>query len=314
MELIEHYRPEFVARFDARDTACACPACQSAEQTWPRISLKLKNQQRESLDIGCETAAKEMLFNPEAFILHIEQAAPQSEEMLPAWSEVLNQQCINLAVHPALPLEVSIYAIGVLLSKAQQHLDNGETDPALLVAMSEQLSALAEQGVLEQQFAMLPPIAENRLAALKEMGAMRLNLNLPMVEKMGMALKLSELSIMQPARLAERLHALESAWAGVTFFNEEQPYTLRNMLIYKLYSDIFPGVNCENYGEALLKLARQFFHIKMLCAIRAEQGALTQDDVALLISALCGWELQHPFAAEAGRAADYSLLCGLSLL
>lgn len=313
MELIEHYQPEFVSRFDARETPCACPACQSAEPTWPHISVKLKNQQRESLDIGCESAAKEMLFNPEAFILHIEQAAPQSEEMLSAWGEVLNQQCINLAVHPALPLEVSLYGIGVLLSKAQQHRDNGETDPAMLMAMGEQLSELAEQGVLEQQFAMLPPIVENRIAALKEMGAMRLALNLPMVEKMGMALKLSELSIMPATRLAERLQTLESVWSGITLFNE-QPHTLRNILIYQLYSDIFPGVNCTNYGEALQGLARQFFQIKMLCAIRAEQGALTQDDVVLLLSALRGWQQKNIFVSDSGNTADYSLLYGLSLL
>ncbi len=313
MELIEHYQPEFVARFDARETSCACPACQNAEQAWPHISVKLKNQQRETLDIGCETAAKEMLFNPEAFVLHTAKAAPQSEELLSAWSEALNQQCINLAVHPALTLEESLYAIGILLSKAQQHLDNGESDPALLVDMGAQLATLAEQGVLAQQFAMLPPIIENRAAELKEMGAMRLNLNLPMVEKMGMSLKLSELAIMQPARLAERQQALDSAWPTIALF-DEQPHTLRNILIYQLYSDIFPGVGCTNYGEALLGLARQFFHIKMLCVIRAEQKELTQDDVALLVSALRGWQQKNPSVGEPGNTADFSLLCGLSLL
>lgn len=313
MELIEHYQPEFVSCFDARETPCTCPACLNAEVTWPHVSVKLKNQQRETLDIGCETAAKEMLFNPEAFVLHTAQAEPQSDEVLSAWSETLNQQCINLAVHPALTLEVSLYVIGVLLSKAQQHLDNGENDPALLVSMGEQLAALAEQGVLAQQFAMLPPIMENRIAALKEMGTMRLNLNLPMVEKMGMSLKLSELAIMQPARLAERQQALDAVWPTIALF-DEQPHTLRNILIYQLYSDIFPGIGCTNYGEALLGLARQFFHIKMLCAIRAEQKELTQDDVALLVSALRGWQQQNLFVAEEGNTSDYSLLCGLSLL
>lgn len=313
MELIEHYQPEFVSRFDARETPCACPACQNAEATWPHISVKLKNQQRETLDIGCETAAKEMLFNPEAFVLHTAQAAPQGEEALSAWSEALNQQCINLAVHPALTLEVSLYAIGILLSKAQQYLDNGESDPALLAEMGEQLATLAEQGVLAQQFAMLPPIAENRAAELKEMGAMRLNLNLPMVEKMGVSLKLSELAIMQPARLAERQQVLDATWPTIALFND-QPHTLRNILIYQLYSDIFPGVGCTNYGEALLGLARQFFHIKMLCAIRAEQKELTQDDVAMLVSALRGWQQKNPSVGESGSTADFSLLCGLSLL
>lgn len=313
MELIEHYQPEFVSRFNARETPCTCPACQQGKEAWPHVSVKLKNQQRETLDIGCETAAKEMLFNQEAFILHTTQAGPQSDELLSAWSEALNQQCINLAVHPALALEVSLYAIGVLLSKAQQHLDNGENDPALLVSMGEQLAALAEQDILTQQFTMLPPIAENRIATLKEMGQMRLNLNLPMVEKMGMALKLSELSIMQPARLAERQLILDSAWSAITLF-DEHPHTLRNILIYQLYSDVFPGVECSNYGEALLGLARQFFHLKMLFTIRSEQGELTQEDVVILVSALRGWQQQNPFAAESDKTSDYSLLCGLSLL
>lgn len=313
MELIEHYQPEFVSRFNARETPCTCPACQHAGQAWPHVSVKLRNQQRETLDIGCETAAKEMLFNPEAFVLHTAQAEPQSDEVLSAWSETLNQQCINLAVHPALTLEVSLYAIGILLSKAQQHRDNGESDPALLVDMGAQLATLAEQGVLAQQFAMLPPIAENRIATLKEMGQMRLNLNLPMVEKMGMALKLSELSIMQPARLAERQLILDSEWSAITLF-DDHPYALRNILIYKLYSDVFPGVECSNYGEALLGLARQFFHLKMLFTISAEQSELTQEDVVMLVSALRGWQQQNPFAAEAGNTADYSLLYGLSLL
>lgn len=313
MELIEHYLPEFVSRFDAREAACECPACQRGGEGWPHISVKLKNQQRESLDIGCATAASEMLFSPDAFVLHTAQRESQSDEMLSPWSAALNQQCVNLAIHPALTLEASLYGIGVLLSKAQQYLDNGDSDPAQLVSMGEQLATLAEQGVLTQQFAMLPPIAVNRTAALNAMGTMRLNLDLPMVEKMGMALKLSELSIMQPARLAERLQTLEAEWANIALLNE-YPYILRNMLIYTLYNDVFPGVNCTNCGEALLGLARQFFHIKMLCAMRSEQGALTQDDVALLISALRGWQQENPFVADEGNTADYSLLCGLSLL
>lgn len=310
MEQIEHYQPEFVLRFNARETPCVCPACRIGE---PRIKMKMKNQQRESLDLTCETAAREVLFNPEAFILHTSHVQPQGEEALSAWSETLNQQCINLAVHPALTLAVSLYAIGVLLSKAQQFFDQGETHPAQLVEMGEQLAALAEQGVMAQQFSMLPPITENRLAALKALGQVRLNLNLPMVEKMGVSLKLSELSIMPDARLVDRLHALESSWQAISLF-EDNSWILRNMLIYQLYNGIFPGAHCTNYGEAFLGLSQQFFQLKMLCAIRGEQGTLTQDDVTLLVSALSGWQRQNVFTADVAHTSDYSLLCGLSLL
>lgn len=312
MELIEQYQPEFLLRFDARETRCDCPRCKDADKAWPHSYVKLKNQQRDSLDIRCETAAAEMLLNPDAFVLHEGRIAADAEEILSDWSETLNQQCINLAIHPTLSLEVSLYAIGVLLSKAQQYRDKGESSPALLEDMSKQLSLLAEQDILAQQFAMLPPIKENRVAALKELGAMRLDLNLPMVEKIGLALKLSELSVMQPARLLDRLHELESAWSEVALFRDN-PYIMRNFLLYSLYNDVFPGVDCASYGEAFLNLARQIFLFKMLCACRAEQKPLEKEDIAPLVSALRDWQPENAEAVT-GNTPDYSLLYGLSLL
>lgn len=312
MEMIDHYQPDYVVRFNA--DACTCPACQKAPEGWPHVSIALKNQQRESLYMACESAAKAILLDPDAFTLHASRAEPQGEQELSPWSEMLNQQCINLAVHPAMRLEVSLYAIGVLLSKAQQHADKGETDPALLQSMGEQLATLAEQGVLAQQFSELPPIQPNCLKALKDMGQMRLNLNLPMVEKMGVMLKLSELAIMPASRLEERLKELMLAEQQMTLFME-QPQIMRNYLIYKLYHDMFPGVACGNYGEAYLALATAFFRIRMLCAVGVNnEGVLSTETALVLISALSAWEMQHPVTAEPDTTSDYSLLCGLSLL
>lgn len=313
MELIEHYQPEFVARFDARATPCQCLACQQAEREWPHISVKMSNQQRESLDITCVTAAREMLFNPQAFILHTSQHTAQGGATLSPWSETLNQQCINLAIHPALPIEISLYAIGVLLSKAQQLLDSGVHEPAPLTSMGEQLAELAERGILTQQFSMLPSLTDNRIAALQVIGQMRLNLDLPLVEKMSMALKMSELSVMHSTRLAERLQELESIWLTITIF-DEHPYILRNILLYQLYSDVFPGIQQTNYGAAMLELANLFFQIKILCAIRHEQSQLTEDDIVMLIKSLKIWLQQNPVTTDEMHTADTSLLHGLSLL
>ncbi len=208
METIERYQPEFVVRHEALPGSCRCPACQKADADWPQANLYLQNQQRDSLQPGCETVARELLLNPEAFILHLSQAEARGEQVLTPWMETLNQQCINLAINPSLSLESSLYAMGILLSKAQQYADQGNEDPALLVSMGEQLVILSEHGVLDEQRGQLPVIKENRLAALKDMGKMRLNLNLPMADKMAMVLKLSELSIMMPNRLSERLQVL----------------------------------------------------------------------------------------------------------
>jgi len=312
MELIEHYQPEFVLRFRAREAACACLACQAATGNWPHMSTSLGNQQRDSLNAACESAARDILLNPEAFVLHTGEAASDGEREDDQWNEVLNQQCINMAVHSALTLQSSLYAIGVLLSKAQRYVDENQCDPQQLVTMGEQLSQLAESGILNEQFAMLPAIEVNRVDALGEMGAMRLNLNLPPMQKMMFMLKLSELAVMEPARLQDRLRELDAKPVPLL---EAQPHILRNMLIYRLYGEFYPGTAFDHYGEALMSLTRQFFQVKMLCAMWLEDNAeLTEDDFISLVSAWYGWQQQAMPRNERVNTADYTLLCGLSLI
>ena len=311
MEMIEHYQPEYVMRFNDRNAPCDCPACQSGADGWPETRVTLGNQQRDSLNAACESAAREILLNPAAFLLHTNEVESGAERRADLWNETLNQQCINMAVHPALTLESSLYAIGVLLSKAQRYVDEKQGEPQLLVTMGDELSQLAEGGILNQQLALLPTIEANRVKALGEMGAMRLNLNLPPMQKMMFMLKLSELAVMEPARLQDRLRELD---AKPIALREEQPHILRNMLIYRLYSEFFPGLEASNYGEALMLLTRQFFQLKMLCAMWLEDnGQLTEDDFIVLFSAWFAWQ-QQAIAVEKASTADYSLLCGLSLI
>ena len=312
MELIEHYQPEYVVRFAERKRPCTCPACQKSAGDWPVTQLKLKNQQRDSLDAGCETAAREILLNPQAFVLHTSTTEPDSKQVFNTWDETLNQLCINLAVHPALALESSLYAIGVLLSKAQRYRDNDQCDPQELLTMGEQLSALADGGILDEQMRVLPPIEVNRVEALEQMGAMRLTLNLPAMQKMSMMLKLSELAVMQPARLQDRLRELEAGIARNTLLTE-QPHILRNALIYKLYGECLPGPDADNYGDVLMSLTRMMFQLKMLCAMWREDNAqLTHDDVVALFSAWFNWQRGNVW--KGANSADYTLLCGLSLI
>lgn len=311
MELIEHYQPEYVIRFNARQEACTCPACEDASGEWPKTCITMGNQQRESLNAACESAAREILLNPDAFMLHAGEVEADGHEQN-AWDEALNQQCINMAVHPALALESSLYAIGVLLSKAQRYVEENQRDPQNLNAMGEQLAQLAQAGVLSEQLALLPPIEVNRVEALGEMGAMRLNLNLPPMQKMMFMLKLSELAVMEPARLQERLRELEQKPLPLL---EEKPWILRNALIYRLYGEGVPGNSADNYGEALMSLTRQFFQLKMLSAMWLEDNqSLTEEVFIVLFSAWSSWQAQQPQAEDAKHTADYVLLHGLSLI
>lgn len=312
MELIEQYQPEYVIRFNARDAACECPACQDAAGGWPKTRLTVGKQQRESLNAACESAAREILLNPEAFMLHTGEAEADNISEHNLWDEALNQQCINMAVYPGLTLESRLYAIGVLLSKAQRYRDENQCDPQDLIAMGEQLAQLAEAGILNEQLSLLPPIEVNRVEALGEMGAMRLNLNVPGMQKMMLMFKLSELAVLQPARLQERLRQLDAK--QIPLFSE-QPFIMRNVLLYRLYGDYFPCRNVSNYGVALKSLTRQFFQLKMLCAMWLEDNAqLTADEFTVLFSAWYAWHAQDASEDENDVSADFVLLCGLSLI
>ncbi|WP_179952444.1 hypothetical protein [Enterobacter oligotrophicus] len=312
MDLIEHYQPEYVIRFNARNASCDCPTCQVASGDWPKTRLTVGNQQRDSLNAACESAAREILLNPEAFLLHTDEAESDGVRDDNAWDETLNQQCINIAVHPALTLESSLYAIGVLLSKAQRYLEENQRDPQRLAVMGDELAQLAQSGILNEQLSLLPPIEINRVEALGEMGAMRLNVNVSGMQKMMLMFKLSELAVMQPARLQDRLRELEMK---VIPLLSEQPFIARNVLLYRLYSEHFPCRNASNYGVALKSLTRQFFQLKMLCSLWLEDNeTLTVDDFIALFSAWYDWKTQQPQEDDGNNHADYTLLCGLSII
>ncbi len=95
----------------------------------------------------------------------------------------------------------------------------------------------------------------------------------------------------------------------------EQPHILRNVLLYRLYSDVFPGLGNQNYGAALLGLTREFFQLKMLSAIWfADHQSLGNEQIVTLFSAWFLWGQNNPREENMADSADFSLLNGLSLI
>jgi lysine-N-methylase len=311
---MEHYQPEFVIRYLAENTACDCPHCLSSEDASTLTSIKFNNQQRDSLNVSCESAARQMLLNPEAFVLHATEKDETADAQPDLWLENLNQQCLNLAMHPALTLETALYAIGVLLSKAQQYQDSQQTDPALLTEIAAELGSLAEQGILAEQYLQLPQLAVTQAKALKSLGAQRISFNLPMMEKMAVSLKVGELMVMNEAQLIDRVSTLQTHWNASKSTGNRALIT-RNLLMYRLYNDVFPGPMDAGYGEKFLRLSLQFFHLKMMLAMWVETGNELTDDV--LVSMFSSW-YQTPDKALTtditGDDAEASLLHAFSLV
>lgn len=311
---MEHYQPEFVTRYLAENSNCDCTECQTAESHWPLKSIKFNQQQRDFLDVSCESAAKQMLLNPEAFVLHAGENNEAGDAQPDLWLEMLNQQCLNLAMHPALTVETALFAMGVLLDKAQQYQDAQQNDPELLVAMTEKLGAWAEQGVLVEQYVQLPKNATTQTMALKSLSSQRMNFNLPAMDKMTLALKIGELNVMNEAQLLDRLNTLQQHWDALKSTNN-MAVIARNSLMYKLYSDVFPGAGDAHYGETFMRLTQHFFQLKMLLAIWVETGnELTDDLLVSMYSSLYLVQKDNVIPEANANDGETTLLYALSLI
>ncbi|RPH29460.1 hypothetical protein EHN07_05855 [Buttiauxella warmboldiae] len=315
MELIDNYQPEYVKRFNADHEKCRCQACKSGKENFPIVNLRWKNQHRQSLSISCLKAAKEILLNPQSFILHESKISSESSLLLNTSLEMINQLCINFAIYPGISLEHKIYLIGVLLSKV--HKDNSKitSDISMLDELSRNLYSLADNNQIQQQMNQLPEIIQIRLQALKEIGKIKLDINLPFEHKMAFMLKLSELTILNDERLTERLHQIQVAWEhGDEFFKSNQEI-FNNLLIYMIYNTTFPDSN-ESYGASFFYLAEHIFRLKMIIAIYCEEIAcFEKEQVVALISAYFEWnERVKTIEVNINQDSENLLLSGFALL
>ncbi|OAT16721.1 lysine-N-methylase [Buttiauxella noackiae ATCC 51607] len=315
MELIDNYQPEYVKRFKENNKKCQCQNCLKEGEGYPYVTLTWKNQQRESLSLSCQTAAKEILLNPQAFILHESKIASESSLLFNPSLEVINQLCINFATHPAISLEQKIYLIGVLLSKV--HSDNNEvvSDISMLDDLFRNLLSLADNNQLQKQMNQLPEIIQIRLTALKEIGKIKLNINRPLEHKMAFILKLSELTILNDERLAERLQQIQFGWQqGEGFFNRHQEI-LTNLLVYIIYNNTFPDTN-ENYGTSFFQLSEHIFRLKMIISIYCQEIAgYDREQIVTLISAYFEWDDKvKNMKVNTKQDSERFLLSGFALL
>lgn len=315
MELIENYQPEYVKRFKENNDKCLCQTCQKEGNGFPFVTLRWKNQQRESLSLSCQTAAREILLNPQAFVLHESKVASESSFLLNPSLEVINQLCINFAIYPGISLEQKIYLIGVLLSKV--HSENNEvvSDVDMLDDLFRNLLLLADNNKIQQQMNQLPEIIQIRLTALKEIGKIKLNINFPLEHQMAFMLRLSELTILNDERLAERLEHIQVAWRqGEEFFNLHQEI-LTNLLIYIIYNNTFPDSD-ESYGASFFQLTEHIFRLKTIISIYCQEVAgFDREQIVTLISAYFEWhEKVKNMKAITSQDSENLLLSGFALL
>lgn len=262
------YTPECVLKFRQYVDRCACAYCLDSGAENVAVTRTWANEQRESLRLGCERACREVLLNPEAFVLHVGESTARAAPALTPFEQTLNQLSINLAIDPYLSFDESLYGLGVLISKAST-CDPTVSDAVLaLNTLSHELSELAQRGLLQQQCALMPPLPDRQTRAFATLGKQSFPLALPLIDKMAFMLALTELALFSPAQRAERHHALKTLWRErcVPFF-ASQDHIWRNYLLYRLYDRPFCLASEHSLGQQFLQLMQDIHGLKLLSAL-----------------------------------------------
>lgn len=316
MELIENYQPEYVKRFKENNEKCLCQTCQKEGNGFPFVTLRWKNQQRESLSLSCQTAAKEILLNPQAFVLHmtsIEQDNNESEKMIDE-VEVLNQIFINHVIDENLSYRESLFSLSIVLNKLQRFQYSSDFAVNEINKISIQISELISMGQFKKHFMEIPKVPELRVELLINMGDMRLDLPLPPVQKMSLMLKLSELKILSKERISGKLTDLESVIIEKSMLFEGVDYVFKNYIIYRIFHHAFSDLEDKSV-TAFKDICEEIFEIKMLASMYYSiNHTFTPDDLVMLISSHSLWREQKLQKNPTPVRNVNTLLHGLAVL
>ncbi|WP_447863776.1 hypothetical protein [Kluyvera sichuanensis] len=233
-----------------------------------------------------------------------------SQTLLPAatdWLTQLRGQCQRLLAHPHLDVNESLFAVGTLLSKTQQRIDEGTLYAGLVEIIGDGLMQLADDGSLQQQASQRMPIAWFRVEALQQLT--RLYPIFP-VEQVSCwaAMQMSSSAI--TATLTLRL---DEIWRQQYAHRAE---ALQITLLWSLIDEpAFLTPRCS-FGEMFARLSRYLFWFRQVIALESLAGKPQSDTQLAQWATLFGEYGGKALTLEGSDelTSDFCLLQGLALL
>lgn len=148
MSFIECYEPEYVRNFMTQ---------------YPDSPLYIrkvwKNEIRQSLMLTEPASCEAVLNDANAFALQLTyRPVEENAAALSARDAIVNQIILSTLTLPDLTPELSLYAVGILLSRARKMPGKDGNILARLTALPQALADHAQKGTLQAQFAQLPPV------------------------------------------------------------------------------------------------------------------------------------------------------------
>lgn len=297
MSQIDCYEPEFVRHYLSQHP-------QAENQI---MTIAWQDEVRRSLLLDAPERVQALLEKQDAFTLHASKSAPMARaSAMPPRIRRLNQAALDIVALQALPMEIRLYCLGVMLSYSEKIVGEGEDALAQLAAMPQTLLQYIEQGVVPETFSQLPSIPQLQRRLITGLGTLNFDWDrLPeSPRKTSLSLQLSLLFVQDENSEAMLQQQLCDIWYRASADKSSPWYqALDNYLIYRLYHDVFPWHESQPALRRFLLLMIDYFMLRSLFSLWVMDGSpLDSQQTAELVALFEQW--RHCGTSE----ADYQQL------
>ncbi|EKN3404446.1 flagellin lysine-N-methylase [Yersinia enterocolitica] len=256
--------------------------------SYPRLEHVYRHEKRNSLNISCPEAARQVLFNPTALNMQsmpIQKNGYFRAPELNIEGQLINLFCANFLMSPQPRIEENLYSIASFLLYCQKLEGTIDSKLPAMEAYFEALLGKLQGGSVTEylenipfnqnlQWQLLIRIQQCCVDSPNSRGRETLYSYLG---------KLIEHLVVEfdNEQLEERMKLLSAAWndKALLFFSDH-PHVLRNYFLYRLHHNQF----AIRGGQPLLKefylLMVDFFFIRSLISAHIlKVGQITEDDV-----------------------------------
>lgn len=279
MSFIECYEPEYVRNFMTQHPDSPL----YVRKVW-------KNEIRQSLALTDIASCEAVLNDARAFELQLTyRPVEESIGELSARDAILNQVVLSTLALTDLTPELSLYAVGILLSRANKMPGRDGDILARLTTLPQALADHAQKGTLQAQFARLPSVPQLARQLVTLLGSFAFDWSIlpESPRKASLPLQVTLLALHDANSEALLQQQLQAQWQ--TTWQQHfaaAPWMMHNWLIYRVYHDVIGQADGADY----FPLVCDFYLLRTLISLwTLDDSPLRQEDIFALFAMFERW-------------------------
>ena len=245
-----------------------------------------KNEIRLSLSLTDIASCEAVLNDVRAFDLQLTyRPVEDNSAELSARDAIVNQVILSTLTLRDLTPELSLYAVGILLSCASKMPGRDGDILARLTTLPQALADHAKKGTLQAQYAQLPPVPQLARQLMTLLGGCAFDWSIlpESPRKASLPLQVTLLTLHD----ANSEALLQTQWQ--TTWQQHfatAPWMMRNWLIYRVYHDMIGQTDGADY----FPLVCDFYLLRTLISLWTLDGSpLRQEDIFALFAMFERW-------------------------